>query len=101
MHHGARAQRTSSSFPDSFSHLIIMAAFLTSSSTLLTGQPLEGEEGWRFLTRCAAEKIGKKSYQGKSRTAETMGCVFSAPALAFVPNLRPTFRYLSQLCTCG
>ena len=37
VHHGARAQRTSSSFPDSFSHLIIMAAALTSSSNLLTG----------------------------------------------------------------
>ena len=40
VHHGARAQRASSSFPDSFSHLIIMAAAWTSSSTLLTGQPL-------------------------------------------------------------
>ena len=59
VHHGARAQRTSSSFPDSFSHLIIMAAALTSSSTLLTGQPLEGEAKWRFVTRCVAEKIGK------------------------------------------
>ena len=37
VHHGARAQRTSSSFPDSFSHLIIMAAALTSSSTCSQG----------------------------------------------------------------
>ena len=47
------------------------------------------------------KKIGKKSYLGKSNIAVTMGCVFVAPAAAFVPNLRPTFRYLSQLCTCG
>ena len=37
VHHGARAQRTSSSFPDSFSHLIITAASLTSSSTCSQG----------------------------------------------------------------
>ena len=37
VHHGARAQRTSSSFPDSFSHLIIMAASLSSSSTCAQG----------------------------------------------------------------
>ena len=52
MDQGARAQRASSSFPDSFSHLIIMAAALTSSSTLLTGQPLGGQEGgWRIMGR--------------------------------------------------
>ena len=41
MHHDARAQRAASRLPDSFSHLIIIAATLTSSSTLLR-QPLEG-----------------------------------------------------------
>ena len=40
MRHGARDQRAASSLPDSFSYLIIIAATLTSSSTLL-GQPLE------------------------------------------------------------
>ena len=101
VHHGARAQRTSSSFPDSFSHLMIMAASLTSSSTLLTGQPLGGEKGGWMSTLYAAKKIGKKSYLGKSSIAVMMGVLFVAPAPAFVPNLRPSFRYLSQLCTGG
>ena len=60
VHHGARAQRTLSSFPDSFSHLIIMAAFLTSSSTLLTGQPLEVRRGGGLSLDVRRKKSGKK-----------------------------------------
>ena len=45
--------------------------------------------------------IGRIFTLGKSNIAVTMGCVFVAPRVAFVPNLRPTFRYLGQLCTCG
>ena len=45
--------------------------------------------------------IGRIFTLGNSTIAVTMSTRFSAPALAFVPNLRPTFRYLSQLCTCG
>ena len=45
--------------------------------------------------------IGRIFTLGKSNIAVTMGVLFVAPAAAFVPNLRPSFRYLWQLCTCG
>ena len=101
VHHGARAQRTSSSFPDSFSHLIIHGRRLDQLIDLLTGQPLGGEEGgWRIMGRWPS-LIGRIFTLGNSTIAVTMSTRFSAPALAFVPNLRPTFRYLGQLCTGG
>ena len=81
VHHGARAQRTSRTFPDSFSHLIIMAASLSSSSTCSQGSRWGGEERWWFVTQCAAEKIGKKSYLGMSRTADLIGAVFARDEL--------------------
>ena len=58
-HHDARAQRAASRLPDWFSYLIIIAATLSSSSTLL-GQPLEGvSKGCRKSLDVWPKKSGK------------------------------------------
>ena len=62
VHHGARAQRASSSFPDSFSHLIIMAASLTSSSTCSQGSR------WGVRKGGAGSRLDGRKKSGKNRT---------------------------------
>ena len=49
----------------------------------------------------SGRKSGRLLTLSNSDPAETMRCVFRACAIAFVPNWRPSFRYLLVLCTCG
>ena len=80
MHHDARAQRAASRLPDWFSYLIIIAATLTSSSTLLR-QPLEGvSRGGGFSldvwpinsgeNRTRASRVRRRSRASASRDAD-------------------------------
>ena len=82
MDQSARAQRPLTSFTDSFSHLIIMAA-LSSSSTLLTKQPLEGlKRGGGYAFDVWRNKSGGK------RTWQAEGGEDDAPVLLAKAALR-------------
>ena len=69
MHHDARAQRAASRLPDSFSYLIIIAATLSSSSTLLE-QPLEGVSRGGGFSLDVRRKNREKWSAGKQRAAK-------------------------------
>ena len=83
MDQGARAQRASSSFPDSFSPLMVVTGSMTSSSPAAAERPLARWGRCSFSLIPWSKEIGKKARLGKSTTPKSMALCFRAENFMF------------------